>query len=120
DVNAYSKRQRPRHHKERAVERGINRVARHERARAPDWRPDQDHRRPWARYNSLSERPGDGTEVKMTRILLVDDHPIVRQGIKQVLAGAFDPAVVGEAATAAEGMSELRSTDWDVMVLDIT
>ena len=56
----------------------------------------------------------------MTRILLVDDHPIVRQGIKQVLAGAFDPAVVGEAATAAEGMSELRSTDWDVMVLDIT
>ena len=56
----------------------------------------------------------------MTRILLVDDHPIVRQGIKQVLAGAFDPAVVGEAANAAEGMSEVRSTDWDVMVLDIT
>jgi two-component system invasion response regulator UvrY len=56
----------------------------------------------------------------MTRILLVDDHPIVRQGIKQVLAGAFDPAVVGEAANAAEGMSEVRGTDWDVMVLDIT
>jgi two-component system invasion response regulator UvrY len=56
----------------------------------------------------------------MTRILLVDDHPIVRQGIKQVLAGAFDPAVVGEAANAAEGMNEVRGTDWDVMVLDIT
>ena len=27
----------------------------------------------------------------MTRILLVDDHPVVRQGIKQVLAGAFHP-----------------------------
>jgi DNA-binding NarL/FixJ family response regulator len=56
----------------------------------------------------------------MTRILLVDDHPIVRHGIKQVLTSAFDPALVGEAATAEEGMSELRTTDWDVMVLDLS
>jgi len=56
----------------------------------------------------------------MTRILLVDDHPIVRQGIKQVLADAFSPAVVGEAANAEEGMSEVRGTEWDVMVLDIS
>jgi DNA-binding NarL/FixJ family response regulator len=56
----------------------------------------------------------------MTRILLVDDHPVVRQGIRQILAGAFTPAVVGEAATAEEGMSELRNTDWDVLVLDLT
>ena len=54
-----------------------------------------------------------------TRILLVDDHPVVRQGIKQVLAGAFDPAVVGEAASAEQGLNEVRGTDWDVMVLDI-
>jgi DNA-binding NarL/FixJ family response regulator len=56
----------------------------------------------------------------MTRILLVDDHPVVRQGIKQVLSGAFDPAHVGEAANAEEGLSEVRSTDWDVLVLDLT
>ena len=56
----------------------------------------------------------------MTRILLVDDHPVVRQGIKQVLSGAFHPALVGEAANAEEGMSEVRSTDWDVMVLDLS
>ena len=56
----------------------------------------------------------------MTRILLVDDHPVVRQGIKQVLSGAFEPAVVGEAANAQEGLNEVRSTEWDVMVLDIT
>ena len=54
-----------------------------------------------------------------TRILLVDDHPVVRQGIKQVLAGAFDPALVGEAASAEQGLTEVRETDWDVMVLDI-
>jgi DNA-binding NarL/FixJ family response regulator len=56
----------------------------------------------------------------MTRILLVDDHPIVRQGIKQVLAGAFHPALVGEAANAEEGLNELRTTEWDVLVLDLT
>ena len=56
----------------------------------------------------------------MTRILLVDDHPVVRQGIKQVLSGAFSPAVVGEAANAEEGLTEVRSTEWDVLVLDLT
>jgi two-component system invasion response regulator UvrY len=56
----------------------------------------------------------------MTRILLVDDHPVVRQGIKQVLAGAFHPAQVGEASNAEEGMTEVKSTDWDVMVLDLS
>ncbi len=44
----------------------------------------------------------------------------MRQGIKQVLADAFHPALVGEAATAEEGLAEVRSTEWDVMVLDLT
>jgi DNA-binding NarL/FixJ family response regulator len=56
----------------------------------------------------------------MTRILLVEDHPVVRHGIKQVLSGAFHPALVGEAANAEEGMSEVRGTEWDVMVLDLS
>jgi two-component system invasion response regulator UvrY len=56
----------------------------------------------------------------MTRILLVDDHPVVRQGIKQVLTGAFHPALVGEASNAEEGMTEIKSTEWDVLVLDLS
>jgi len=56
----------------------------------------------------------------MTRILLVDDHPVVRQGLKQVLEVAFDPASIGEAANAEEGLSEARNAKWDVMVLDLT
>ena len=56
----------------------------------------------------------------MTRILLVDDHPLVRQGIKQVLAGAFHPAHMGEASNAEEGMAEIKSTEWDVLVLDLS
>lgn len=55
----------------------------------------------------------------MTRILLVDDHPLVRHGIKQVLTGAFHPALVGEASSAEEGATELKNTPWDVIVLDL-
>jgi two-component system invasion response regulator UvrY len=56
----------------------------------------------------------------MTRILLVDDHPVVRQGIKQVLTGAFHPALIGEASNAEEGMIEIKNTEWDVLVLDLS
>ena len=56
----------------------------------------------------------------MTRILLIDDHPVVRHGIKQILTGAFSPAVIGEAANAQEGFDQIRNSDWDVVVLDIT
>ena len=56
----------------------------------------------------------------MTRILLVDDHPVVRHGIRQILLSALSPAVVGEAGTAEEGLAEIRAADWDVLVLDLT
>jgi two-component system invasion response regulator UvrY len=56
----------------------------------------------------------------MTRILLVEDHPVVRQGIRQILSGALSPAVLGEAGTAEEGLAEIRAADWDVLVLDLT
>jgi two-component system, NarL family, invasion response regulator UvrY len=56
----------------------------------------------------------------MTRILLVDDHPVVRQGIRQVLTDAFSPAQVGEASTAEEGMTEIKGGQWDLLVLDLS
>ncbi len=57
---------------------------------------------------------------RATRILLVDDHPVVRQGIKQILTEAFHLVEVGEAESAAEALTEVRSAEWDVVVLDLT
>ena len=37
-----------------------------------------------------------------------------------MLSGAFQQAVIGEAANAEDGLAEVLSTEWDVMVLDIT
>jgi DNA-binding NarL/FixJ family response regulator len=56
----------------------------------------------------------------MMRILLVDDHPIVRRGLRQVLLDAFRGAIVGEASDAASALATLRSGCWDLVLLDIT
>ena len=56
----------------------------------------------------------------MIRILLVDDHPIVRQGIRYILTNRMAAVTIGEAADAAGGLQQVRTAQWDVVVLDIT
>ena len=56
----------------------------------------------------------------MIRILLVDDHPVVRQGIRTVLIDRVKDAVVGEAGDAAGALKQLHSSDWDLMIADIS
>jgi DNA-binding NarL/FixJ family response regulator len=56
----------------------------------------------------------------MKKILIVDDHPIVRDGLKQILADTEDMVVGGEAGTADEALALVRDSDWDLVVLDIT
>ncbi len=54
------------------------------------------------------------------KILLTDDHAVVREGLKLILADRFKPAVFGEAANAHEALLLVGKTVWDVVVLDIT
>jgi DNA-binding NarL/FixJ family response regulator len=56
----------------------------------------------------------------MMRILLVDDHPVVRHGIRTILNERLKGAVVGEAADAASALSQVRSAEWDLVVADIS
>lgn len=51
-------------------------------------------------------------------VLIADDHPLVRQGLKQLLAGEPDIAVVGEARNAGETLELARTLEWDVLILD--
>jgi CheY-like chemotaxis protein len=54
------------------------------------------------------------------RILLVDDHPIVRQGLRTLLEGRPGWEVVGEASDGSEALDKVESLQPDVVVLDIT
>ncbi|HEY7594409.1 MAG TPA: response regulator transcription factor [Actinophytocola sp.] len=53
------------------------------------------------------------------RILLVDDHELVRQGIADLLAAEADLEVVGQAATVAEALARADQIEADVAVLDV-
>ena len=54
------------------------------------------------------------------KILLTDDHVVVRQGLKLILADHFKKAVFGEARNAQEAFARITKEKWDVAVLDIT
>lgn len=56
----------------------------------------------------------------MTRVILADDHSIIRDGLKQFLAETDDLRVTGEAANGHELLVHLRQGEWDVLVLDIS
>src|SRR5258708_17165284 len=52
------------------------------------------------------------------KILIADDHPVVRHGLKQILTGEPDMLVVGEAKNGNEALELARKLDWDVAILD--
>ncbi len=54
-----------------------------------------------------------------SKVLLVDDHPILRQGIKQVLENAGDLKVINEASSADEAISCINKEKPDIAVIDI-
>jgi len=54
------------------------------------------------------------------RVLLADDHAIVRAGLKEILAGTGDITVAGEANNGQEVMARIRGQDYDVAVLDMS
>ena len=57
---------------------------------------------------------------KKSRILVVDDHPIVRQGFAQLINSADDMEMVGEAGDAAEAMASLDKYNPDLVIVDIS
>ena len=56
----------------------------------------------------------------MLRILLADDHAVVRQGVKQILADAFVSTTFGEAQNAPELLALVANERWDIVVLDLS
>ena len=55
----------------------------------------------------------------MIRILVADDHAVVRRGVLQILEEAYDMVVTGEASTGREVLQLVQENDYDVILLDI-
>ena len=56
----------------------------------------------------------------MIRVLIADDHEIVRDGLKRILAATTDIACAGEAASGDEALALVRANDYDVAMLDLS
>lgn len=56
----------------------------------------------------------------MIRILIADDHTILREGLKQILSECRDMVVAGEADNGLEALKKVREEEWDVVVLDMS
>lgn len=55
----------------------------------------------------------------MIKILIADDHTLMREGLKQILSGSSDIQVAGEAANGLETLSKIREIEFDVILLDL-
>src|SRR6266446_5877364 len=71
-----------------------------------------------ARAPEKSEPPPSST--LPLRVLIVDDHAIVRDGLQQMLAAKFPQATFGQGRSAADALERVGREKWDVMLLDIT
>jgi two-component system invasion response regulator UvrY len=58
--------------------------------------------------------------MKKIRILIADDHPIVRAGFKQVISDMPDMLVADEAGNGQEALNYIRKKDYDLVLLDIS
>lgn len=56
----------------------------------------------------------------MIRILIADDHTLMREGLKQILATAGDMVVAGEASDGFQTLERVRDGEWDLLLLDMS
>ena len=67
--------------------------------------------------SARKQTPGDGERAS---VLLVDDHPIVRQGIRMMVEQENDLVVCGEAASASEALAAAEQSHPDVAIVDLS
>jgi two-component system, NarL family, invasion response regulator UvrY len=66
--------------------------------------------------------PQDSTAITraMKKILIIDDHEVVREGVKKILDEQPGTTTFGEASTPSEALRLVREEEWDVVVLDLS
>ncbi len=68
----------------------------------------------------MASSPPREASTGITRVLLVDDHPVVRQGLAQLINGESDMEVCGQAESASEALKAIKQDEPDAAVVDIS
>ena len=53
------------------------------------------------------------------KILIADDHPVFRRGLKQLIYDSFEDILIDEAADSRQALKKIRSCDYDIVLLDV-
>jgi DNA-binding NarL/FixJ family response regulator len=56
----------------------------------------------------------------MHKLLIIDDHALIRAGLRQVLENGLGKQVIGEAQSATEAITQVQKQPWDLAIMDIT
>lgn len=72
---------------------------------------DEELRRTGSYQNQISD---------MKRILIIDDHAVVRSGLRRIIGDQTEPALFGEAQTPREALKLVLEQDWDLAILDLS
>src|SRR5204862_3348260 len=81
------------------------------------------HRSLAARRHAPARPPADAGPFArrlMTRILIADDHKIVRDGLKRILAATSDLLVAAEAASGDEALALVKAGEFDIAMVDMS
>ena len=68
---------------------------------------------------SLGREKHDMTNANCIRVLSIDDHPLVREGIGAIINGQADMSLVGTASNGREGIEAFRALQPDVTLMDL-
>lgn len=75
-------------------------------------------------YSNMPDRRSSerfsGTTTAIYRILIVDDHPLIRRSVVQILADGFPGSQISEAADPVEALRQVWAENWDLVVLDVS
>src|SRR5688500_3115876 len=104
----------------RGAQARIVRPDRAARARLPSGRQRDLRQRAGQGHPGRAANPRARREQAVIRIVLADDHTIVREGLKGLLVAAGDMEVVGEASDGGQVMERVRGLDFDLLLLDMS